>query len=180
MSRSWLVPVAFASMLTGCGDLMFIEPLALDSDTTFDQALLGTWFDRDNVVVHVTAEKPPVYDITLSFVETGKSSRLEGRLVRLGDQQILDVSDPEPGLFSVPCHVWVYVQKKGSNVEIAHVDSQWLRDQLRSSGLPLFMMDKIPVTTASQVQLRAFAQKFGVRPEARGASLEWMAFRKKP
>ena len=180
MRCQWLVPVALAVTLTGCGDLMFVEPLASDSDKTFDKALVGNWYDRDSVVLHVTAEKPPVYDVTILFVESGKSAHLQGRLVRLGDQQILDLYDPEAGLFNVGCHVWVYVQRKGTGLEIAYLDSPWLQARLKESGLRTFEVEKHPVSTASTAQLREFAAKYAVRPEARAGSLEWSAFKKKP
>lgn len=166
--------------LAGCGDLMFVEPLATDADTLFDTGFIGSWGDGDNTVVRVTGEHPPAYDVTLYFIESGKTSHFAGRMVRFGEgRQVLDLADPEPGLFNVGAHVWLSVDRKGDALSVSFLDSKWLQDQAKQAGLPAFYSEKHPVLTAPTAQLRSFAEKFGVRREARAEPFELKPFKLK-
>ena len=174
-----LAVLTFALMLTGCGDLLSTEPLATEEDILFDAALLGTWFDQDDTVITVKSEKQPVYEILFIGTEDGNKIRLSGQLVQFGDQRILDVSDADGGLFSIQAHAWIRVQKKGSGIQIQYLDSKWLQEKARESGLPLFTADGHPVLTASSAKLREFIGQYGTKPEAGGGTLDLIPFKKK-
>ena len=182
-----LTLIILAMFTSGCGDLLSTEPLASKDGTLdarvesalFDAALLGTWFDQDDTVITVTSEKQPVYEILVINAEKGNKFRLLGQLVRFGDRQILDVTDAEGGFFSVQAHIWIYVRKKGNGVQIQYLDSKWLQEKARQSGLPFFSSDGHPVLTAPTAKLLEFVLQYGTQPEARGGTMDLIPFKKK-
>lgn len=179
-SLSIFALLAAALCLTGCSDILSTEPLATDDDTLFDAALVGTWFDQDDTVVTVTSAKPPMYDILVINTKDATKHALVGRLVRFGEQQILDVIDVDAGLYGIQGHVWIYVEKKGDAIQIQYLDSKWLQDKLRQGGLAFFLFDKHPVTTAPTARLREFVRQYGLGKEARGGPMLLLPFTKKP
>jgi hypothetical protein len=170
---------AAALFLAGCSDVLSTEPLAMEDDTLFDAALVGTWFDQDDTVIKVTSAQPPVYEILVIGTNEGDKHHLRGRLVQFGEQRILDVTDADAGLYSIQGHVWIYLQKKGKGIQIQYLDSKWFQEKVRQSGLAFFLADKHPVVTAPTAKLREFAGKYGVQPEARGGALELVPLGKK-
>jgi hypothetical protein len=182
-----IAPITLAMFTSGCGELLSTEPLASKDGTLgarvesalFDAGLLGTWFDQNDTVITVTSEKQPVYEILVINAEKGNKFRLLGQIVRFGDRQILDVTDAEGGVFSVQAHVWIHVQKKGIGIQIQYLDSKWLQEKARQSGLPLFTADGHPVLTAPTAKLLEFVRQYGTQPEARGGTMELVPFKKK-
>jgi hypothetical protein len=165
--------------LAGCSDVLSTEPLAIDDDTVFDAGSVGTWFDQDDTVITVTSAQPPVYEILTIGTNEGDKHQLRGRLVQFGEQRILDVTDVNPGIYSIQGHVWIYVQKKGKGIQIQYLHSKWFQEKVRQSGLAFFLADKHPVITAPTAKLREFVGKYGVQPEARGKALELVPLGKK-
>jgi hypothetical protein len=176
---SLLLTLVLALFLTGCGELLSTEPLASSNDTTFDAGLLGTWSNQEDTVFTVTSHAPPDYEILLVGTDKGEKTSMRGRLARLGEHRILDLTDAEPGMYSIQGHIWVHVEKKGATLQIQYLDSKWLQDKLRQSGLPWFIADSHPVITAPTAKLQEFARQYAVQPEARGNTLELVPFKKK-
>lgn len=157
--------------LVSCSDVLSTEPLAARDDTSFDTSLLGTWFDPDDTVISVTSGQRPFYDITV--VDRQKQNRfvLQGRLVEFGDQRVLDLTDMQPALYSVPGHAWLVVTKRGDGLEVQHLDTEWLQAQVRRSGLSHTLIGGRLLITAPAERLRSFVARYGLRPEARGEPL---------
>lgn len=170
--------IALAVIITGCGGVLSTEPLASKDDTLFDAGLLGTWFDQENTVITVTSAKPPLYEILVLGTDRGDTSRLLGRLVRFGEHQILDVTDAEPGVYSIQGHMWVYIEKKENGLQVQYLDSKWFQEKVQQSGLPQFSANGHPVITASTASLRELVQQYGLQPEARGDTMELAPFKK--
>ncbi len=174
-----IVLTTAAVFISGCGDMLSTESLASKEDTLFDAGLLGTWFDKDDTVITVKSETHPVYEILFIGTDEGNKIKLSGQLVQFGDQQILDVTDAEGGLFSIQAHVWIRIQKQGDGIRMQFLDSKWLQDKARESGLPLFLADRHPAITASTAKLREFIGQYGTKPEAGGGTMELFPFKKK-
>jgi hypothetical protein len=157
--------VVFAvSLSTGCGELPSVEGLANKDNTVFDAAFVGSWNAGDAVII-VQAGEEKSYRIhwlgTDGNKDTPELVRMEGRLVRLGEQRILDLNAAEPSAFSVPCHVFLRIRPVKDGLKVQFVDSKWIREQAKSSGLASFVSDGHPVLTVPAAQLSAFLVKFG-------------------
>jgi len=170
MRTLWISPVFAAVLLTGCGDLPSVEALANKGNTVFDPALVGAWNSGDAVVI-VQAGKDQSYRIHWLGAEDAEGSdtprivRMEGRLARVGDQRILDLTASNPGAFAIPCHVFVRVRPVKEGLKLQFVDSKWIRQQVPSS-LASFVQDNHPVLTAPAPQIEAFLLKFGLDERA--------------
>ena len=167
-----------AVWLTGCNDVLSTEPLVGKGDAVHDPALLGTWFDQENSVFTVTSRKPPEYDIL--YIETDKGERnwIKGRLMQMGELRVLDVTDDRPGLFTLPVHAWLSVEKKGTGWEIRFLDSEWFQNRVRMSKLPYFTFENSTVLTASTARLQELVKQHGLGPEARSDAMLLAPFKK--
>jgi hypothetical protein len=176
MRASWIAVVFAAFLLTGCGDLPSVEGLANKGNTVFDPSLVGAWNSGDAVVIvqagdDVQAGDAQSYRISWLGAdgsegpETPRIVRMEGRLVKIGDQRILDLSASNPGAFAIPCHVFVRLRPVKEGLKLQFVDSKWIREQVPSS-LASFMQDNHAVLTAPAAQIEAFLLKFGLDERA--------------
>jgi hypothetical protein len=173
MRASRITPVIAALLLTGCGDLPSVEALANKTNTVFDPALVGAWSSGDAVVI-VQAGDDLSYKIHWLGAEGTDAPRtvpMEGRLARIGDQRILDLTSSDPGAFTIPCHVFLRIRPvteglpATEGLKVQFVDSQWIRDQVTGS-LASFVLDAHPVLTGPASQVEAFLVKFGLDERA--------------
>ncbi len=167
MRASWITLVLAAVLLTGCGDLPSVEALANKGNTVFDPALVGAWNSGDAVVI-VQAGDDQSYRIQwlgAEGTETPRMVGMEGRLAKIGDQRILDLTSSDPGAFAIPCHVFLRVRPVKEGLKVQFVDSKWIREQVPSS-LASFVQDNHPVLTAPAPQIEAFLLKFGLDERA--------------
>ena len=162
MKRS-ILTVAAMLLLTGCGDLPFVQGLANPENTVFDPALVGAWSYDDAVVI---VQKADEHSYAISWLATNSTDtpevvRMEGRLFKLGEQRVLDLTASEPGAFAIACHVFLRVRPDKDNLKVQFIDSKWIREQVKTSGLASFVLDMHPVLTAPASQVEAFLKKFG-------------------
>jgi len=163
--------IALASLcilLTGC-EILSLQPLYLEKDTTVEPAVVGRWKTADdNTVWRVTEPKPGHY----SVVEEGKAGgHLEARLTRLGKVLFADFQPVEMEACQIPGHLFARVQVNGSTMRIAWVDFQGL---VRQSGRPAFPAHQFAgngdkknmVLTAPVSDLRAYLEKTATLPKA--------------
>lgn len=162
MRASWITPVFAAVLLTGCGNLPSVEALANQGNTVFDPALVGAWNSGDAVVIVQEADDQSyrIHWLGAEDQETPQLVPMEGRLVRIGDQRILDLTASNPGAFAIACHVFLRVRPVKEGLKVQFVDSEWIRQQITSS-LASSVQDDHPVLTAPASQIEAFLIKFG-------------------
>jgi hypothetical protein len=158
--------VAGTLLLTGCGDLMSLEPLATKENTVFDSALPGTWTDNQDTLCVVRAANPAYNIVWINTGDGGDETRLQGRLVKVGEERVLDVSAVDPGAFSVAAHVFVRVHLADGALELRFLDSEWLQEQVKVNSLAWSLLEDHPVITAPTAQLVTFLQQFGLKEEA--------------
>ena len=171
MRAFWIAPVFAAVLLTGCGDLPSVEGIANKENTVFDPALVGAWNSGDAVII---VQKGGVEkgdeSYQISWVgadnDTPRVVRMEGRLVRAGEQRILDLTASDPRAFSIPCHVFLRIRPVKEGLKVQFVDSKWIREQVKTSSLASFEQDTHPVLTARAPQVEAFLVKFGLDERA--------------
>jgi hypothetical protein len=159
--------LAFAVlMLTGCGDLVSVEAVANQDNTVFDPALVGAWTSGDAVVIVQSGEEES-YRISWLGTEVNTEPprliRMEGRLAKLGEQRMLDLSTAEAsaGAFTIPGHVFLRVRPVKDGLKVQFVDSLWMREQVKASSIAYFTEGFHPVLTAPSAQVAAFLIKFG-------------------
>jgi hypothetical protein len=167
MRAACMIPVFAALLLTGCGDLVSVEALANKTNTVFDPALVGAWNSGDAIVIVQAGEEQSyrIHWLGAEGTEPPRIARMEGRLARIGDQRILDLTSSEPGAFAIPCHVFLRIRPVNEGLKVQFVDSKWIRDQVTGS-LASFMLDEHPVLTAPASQVEAFLLKFGLDERA--------------
>ena len=166
MRTAWVV-VFVAVLLTGCGDLPSVEGIATKENTVFDPALVGAWNAGDAVIIVQAGEDKTSYAIHwvgAEGTETPRFVRMEGTLVKLGEQRVLDLTAARQDAFSIPCHVFLRIRPADGGLKVQFIDSKWIREQARS--LPGFVQDGHPVLTAPAVQVEGFLRKFGFEERA--------------
>jgi hypothetical protein len=157
-----VVGIALIVLLTGCGELPSVEGLANNDNTVFDPALVGAWNAGDAVVI---VQKGDDQKYAIHWVgaegstDTPEFVRMEGTLVKIGDQRILDLTAKEAAAFSIPCHVFLRIRPVKDGLKVQFIDSKWIREQAKA--LPGFVQDNHPVLTAPAAQVEAFLLKFG-------------------
>jgi hypothetical protein len=170
MRALWITPVFAAVLLTGCGDLPSVEGVANQENTVFDPALVGDWSSGDAVVIVQKADEDSYRIHWLGTyygsTETPRIVRMDGRLAKIGDQRILDLTASNPGAFAIPCHVFLRIRPVKEGLKVQFVDSKWICQQVKSSSLAAFVLNTHPVLTAPASQVEAFLLKFGLDERA--------------
>jgi hypothetical protein len=163
MRTLWITPVLATVLLTGCGDMPSVEGLANKDNIVFDPALVGAWNAGDAVVIVQKGDDQSyrIHWLGTDGMDTPRIVRMEGRLVTLGDQRILDLTAANPGAFVVPGHVFLRIQPVMDGLKVQFVDSKWIRGQAATLQLAGFAQDSHPVLTAQAPQIAAFLLKFG-------------------
>jgi hypothetical protein len=162
MRAACILLILAAVLLTGCGDLPSVEGLANKENTVFDPALVGAWNAGDAVVI---VRKGDDQNYAIHWVgaegstDTPRFVRMEGTLVKIGDQRILDLTAARQDAFSIPCHVFLRIRPVKDGLKVQFIDSKWIREQAKA--LPGFVQDNHPVLTAPAAQVEAFLVKFG-------------------
>jgi hypothetical protein len=170
----WLIPILAATLwTTACSDMLSVEPLASDSNTVFDPALLGVWTTVDSknndAVVSVRQGDEQSYEITWSDVNSDPKYRLDARLVQINGERILDVTphDAWPGGFYVPGHAFLCINSRQDEVTIQFLDSEWLQEQVTQSKLLSHSTSGHAVITGTTAEMQDFFTQFGLNEQAR-------------
>ncbi|HET6317473.1 MAG TPA: hypothetical protein VFG86_13515 [Chloroflexota bacterium] len=85
---AWLLIAA--ALIQACL-VVSLHPVYSAETIAFDAALVGNWVG-DEESATVTFERAEWLSYHLVFTDSGKTTRLSGRLTRVGDLQLLDVS----------------------------------------------------------------------------------------
>jgi hypothetical protein len=170
----WLMPILAASLFTtACGDLLSVAPLATDSNTTFDPALIGTWSDLDgsnSVLISVREGDKHNYDILWIDTKNNDKYRVGARLVQIGGQKILDVTpvSTDTGPFNIPGHAFVYISNLENGLKIQFLDSKWIQEKVKQSkALTSYQLEDHPIITGTSAQLQDFFLQNGLNEQAR-------------
>jgi hypothetical protein len=165
-------------LLSGCGDLLSVQPLATAETAVFDAGLTGEWLCMDTnckgvgLLIRAGSAEKKDYDILWIPEDSEEALRLKGQLVKVGDRLVFDlVARMRPDL-TLPAHFFMLVEKTADGVKFHWLDSNWLRDQVMSKdGLAHAMVDDKPVITAGSAEINAFLAKFGLDPQAVSESI---------
>ena len=170
-------------LLSGCSDLLSVQPLATAETAVFDAGLIGEWLCTESgpgpsgkslegvALIRAGSAQKTDYDIVWIPGEGG-TLRLKGQLVKVGDRQVFDLIAVQETTLAIPRQFFMLVEKTTDGVKFYWLDSDWLRSQVISKdGLAHAMVDDKPVITAGSAEIHAFLAKFGLDPQAVSASM---------
>jgi hypothetical protein len=163
-------------LLSGCGDLVSVQPLATAETTVFDAGLTSEWScaDKDcNGVALIRAGSAQKKDYDIVWIpDEGGALRLKGQLVKVGGRLVFDLIVVQETTLAIPAHFFMLVEKTADGVKFYWLDSDWLRDRVMSKdALAHAMVDDKPVITAGSAEINAFLAKFGLDPQAVSESM---------
>jgi hypothetical protein len=159
---SYLLIAASAVALTGCSDLVSLNPFVTAQDAVIDPTLAGTWKNPDDGALYVIQQDGSTYTITYSSDKD--HAKFEGRLMKVGDAEILDLLAEDNDGFRVPVHVAARVWPEGSTLRWAFLDSKWLREQ--AAQLPTRAKGDGTMLMATPEAVHAFLLKFAADPKS--------------
>lgn len=146
--RTILLVIGISLLSAGCDAPVFslrpevrsLHPLYAGEDTVFEPALVGTWATLDGgAVLEIQGSESKPY--VLAYFEHGKSSKLEGHLVRLGESLFLDLyqdsraarqlgaKEAVPHLLAV--HTFYRLRVEGDVLRLATLNREWLEGEDR-------------------------------------------------
>ncbi|MGH9556962.1 MAG: hypothetical protein ACRD2Y_14175, partial [Terriglobales bacterium] len=119
-------------LLSGCWTVS-LHPLFSDDTLTYDERLLGAWKNDDATAVFTPAGDGKY---RIQYTDNARTSLLEARLVKLGEQRYLDVYPPPQDdgdvadVHRVPAHSLWKVSLEGDALRLTLMDFDWLRELL--------------------------------------------------
>ncbi len=157
--------LALASLfLTGCSDLVSLNPFATAKQAILDSNLAGTWSGDDNSL-YIVQEKDASYSITYT---DGKDAaiKLKGTLFKAGDAELMDLVNENEGFLQVPVHAVVRVWAEGNQLRWTFLDSRWLREQTGKEVAFQPSVDKSQLLTAPSESVSAVVLKYAADEKA--------------
>jgi hypothetical protein len=167
-------------LLSGCGDLLSVQPLATAETAVFDAGLTGEWSCADtnckgvSLLIRAGSAEKKDYDFLWIPEDSEGALRLKGQLVKVGDRLVFDLIPRMRPDLMLPGHSFILVEKTADGVKFHWLDSGWLRSRVTSQdGLAHAMVDDKPVITAGSAEINAFLAKFGLDAQAASSSLSF-------
>jgi hypothetical protein len=125
---SLTLALAGAAALTGCSNLVSLNPIVTGNQAVMDANLAGTWKGGDGDVLVVVPKDDSSYSIT--YTNTKETTlKLTAMVFRAGDAELLDLVNDNEGFLQVPVHAVVRVWPEGNMLRWTFLDSKWLREQ---------------------------------------------------
>ena len=129
-----IVLAAFFILSAGCYPLLSLNPFYTDKDVSFDPDLLGMWLDEDSDETwEFTKFSENKYRVEIT-VPDGPQSFI-AHLFEIRDIMYLNMY-PErdnENVLMIPTHGILQVETTGSTMEIAEIDTEWLREYLKEN-----------------------------------------------
>ncbi|SPE24843.1 exported hypothetical protein [Candidatus Sulfopaludibacter sp. SbA3] len=119
--------LAGAMALTGCTNLVSLNPFVTEKQAVMDPNLVGTWKSDDGDSIFVVEGGTSSYSIT--YTNKGDSTPFTAMLFKAGDAELLDLVSTKEAFLQVPVHAVVRVWPEGSQLRWAFLSSKWLQEQ---------------------------------------------------
>jgi hypothetical protein len=171
---AFILALTGAAVLTGCSSLISLNPFVTDAQAISDPALVGTWkgTDDDGPDRVTIQQKGSIYTIHYSDGKSGTAD-FEGRLVRVGDAELMDIISTGDDAFSVNVHLVARFWPAAKTMQWAYLDSDWLRTQAKLSLATQPAGDRTLITTQGDAVVQ-FLKKFGADSRAYGTQTQWV------
>jgi hypothetical protein len=162
-----ILALAGAALLTGCSSLISLDPFVTEDQAASDPNLLGVWQgaggdDKDLTVIR---QKGSAYTIRYFGNDKDMSLGFEGRLLRVGDAEFMDLASTNDDSFAIPVHMLARVWLDGGALKWVFLDSDWFKDQARQVLGTRAAGDRTMITAKSEAMAQ-FVKKFGADPRA--------------
>lgn len=157
-----IVPLCLVAALVtnGCGDLLSLHALYSSQTRVSDPAIEGRW-ENDDERLEVTRATDH-YRITLQPSRpAGEGVKWEAALTDLNGVRFADLLAPD-----TVGHMFARVQVTASELRLAFLDSEWLRQRVPHEEADLQDSRKQAVLTATTPRLRRMLEKFAREPRA--------------
>jgi hypothetical protein len=131
-----IVLAAFFILSAGCYPLLSLNPFYTDKDVSFDPDLLGMWLAEDtDETWEFTKFSENKYRVVIS-VSDGPQSFV-AHLFEIRDTMYLNMYPARDididNVLLIPTHGILQVGTTGSTMEIAEIDTEWLREYLKDN-----------------------------------------------
>jgi len=166
---------AAAAVMLGC--VPSLQPFVTEKDAIFEPGLLGTWTKADSKqsATFTKADDGKSYNI-LATDDDGDPSKLEARLMRLGNDLFLDTTikevDDWKGNFAkfhlLPIHLLTKITLEGDTLRYATLDFSWAKELRKQKKLSIRheVQDDMTVLTAPTKELQEFVRKHAAEKDA--------------
>ena len=171
--RSILMLGVVVVIATGC--ITSVHPLFTDEELIFRPELIGTWQDGDETMVFRGIDSARY---SVLYVEKTDTTKLIGRLGKLGDHYYLDMTiDPDDqkvndllGAYIFPVHIFFKVSFGNNqlNMNAFAFSSDWLEKLIQERRIRIkheVENDQV-LLTASTEELQKFVVKYADEPKA--------------
>ncbi len=153
-------------LLTGCTNVVSLNPLVAEKPATTHPALPGTWIDSDGKDTIVIRLNGPIYAVT--YVEkSGTAYKFDGRLFKIGDATFLDLVTTNEAPFHIPVHFAMRIWIDRDTFRMAFLDTDWFKKQL-AQHLSTEKIDGRTVITAQTPAIQAFLEANAADDKAHG------------
>lgn len=163
-----ILALAVAPLLTGCSSFVSFEPFVTEDQAATDGNLVGAWQgagNNDDKDLTVIRQKGSAYSIRWFGDDKDMSIGFEGRLMRVGDVELMDIVVTNDNTFSIPVHMLARVWPDGGTLRWVFLDSGWLEEQAKQSLATQVAGDRTVVATKG-VALVQFVKKFAIDEKA--------------
>ncbi|HLY15584.1 MAG TPA: hypothetical protein VKR61_00100 [Bryobacteraceae bacterium] len=164
-----LILTAAAAVLTGCAPAVSIHPLYTSRELIADPALVGTWADPEGDIWQVQ-KSGDGYDVTvLPTSGTPSTGPYNVHLLRLKDQEFVDVTAKSDSGLAIAAHMFAKVSLQGDELLVALLDDDWLKKTVASGAAPSSVSGESGgqiVLTAPTADLQRFITRHAVNPDA--------------
>ncbi len=148
--------------MTGCASVVSLNPLySGDREIVQDLPIEGAWADGD--------ETWNVHRAGNGYAITTKDERFKAHMTAIGGDRYLDIEPVDAPALTVPVHMFVKVWMEQDNLCVAIMDSDWLRDQLKTiSPIQTVQRGDGILLTAETAELRRMVERYGGDPRSFG------------
>jgi len=168
-----VLALAGAFLLTGCSSFVSFEPFVTEDQAATDGNLVGAWqgAGNDDKDLTVIRQKGSAYSIRWFGDDKDVSIGFEGRLMRVGDVELMDIVVTNDNTFSIPVHMLARVWPEGGTLRWVFLDSGWLEDHAKQSLATQEAGDRTVVTTKGAALVQ-FLKKFAIDEKAYSSEMQ--------
>ena len=168
-----ILALAVAFLLTGCSSFVSFEPFVTEDQAATDGNLVGAWqgAGNDDKDLTVIRQKGSAYSIRWFGDDKDVSIGFEGRLMRVGDVELMDIVVTNDNTFSIPVHMLARVWPEGGALRWVFLDSGWFEEQAKQSLGTQVAGDRT-IVAAKGAALVQFVKKFAIDEKAYSAQMQ--------
>ena len=164
----WLTTVlaaAAAVTLTGCTQVVSVNPVYSDDAPVIEPAVVGVWEADEGADTWIVRDSGAgAYTLVVSPKKaTDPVQILDIRLVRIGGQLFADGTERKDA--SIPGHFMAMVSIQGDNLSLTFPDGEWLTKRGPEFPLPAYSKtSQALVITAPTAEVQAFLTRCAATP----------------